>query len=365
MEQRRCIFHYPNPIDVSACVGSAVRPLNMMRALQDSGYIVDEVTGYGQERKKKINKIKENIKKGIKYDFIYSESLTMPTLLSEKNHIPTFPFLDFSFFRFCKKNGVKIGLFYRDIFWRFSLYREAVSKWVSYVTIPFFKHDLRKYNSLLDVVYVPSAQFAEYAKLTAKWVPLPSGGEDRTEISDYMAETAESRLSLFYVGGIVALNDITELVKTVSDIENVKLTVCCPKDAYDSNKELFDSISGSNIEFVHERGAGLEKYYKKADAACLYFPNNDYRDMAMPVKLFEYIGYGKPVISSSKTAAAEYIEEHGIGWTANYGSGQLKELLQRLAADKTEVKVKAAKTAAIAPANTWDARAAQVIADLT
>lgn len=55
-----------------------------------------------KKEKKKIKKIKSNIKEGIKYDFLYSESSTEPTLLTEKNHIPLYPFLDFGFLKYCK-----------------------------------------------------------------------------------------------------------------------------------------------------------------------------------------------------------------------------------------------------------------------
>ena len=121
---KKCIFHIPNSLEGN--YGSHVRPQKMMQAFKDIGYDVDVVMGYGKERKQSIKKIKKNIRAGMKYDFMYSESSTMPTLLTEKNHLPLYPLLDFSFFRFCKKNGIRIGLFYRDIYWKFQIYKESV-----------------------------------------------------------------------------------------------------------------------------------------------------------------------------------------------------------------------------------------------
>ena len=41
-------------------------------------------------------------------------------------------------------------------------------------------------------------------------------------------------------------------------------------------------------------------HYAEADIYCLSFhPNGEYRDMAMPVELLEYIGHGKLIISNS------------------------------------------------------------------
>ena len=103
---KRCIFHYPGKVDSNPKVGSAVRPKMMLEAFKQIGYEVDEVTGSGKERKEKIKKIKKNIKNGTRYDFVYSESRNIPTLLSDDSHIPTHPLQDFSFLRYCKK---KIG----------------------------------------------------------------------------------------------------------------------------------------------------------------------------------------------------------------------------------------------------------------
>lgn len=362
---KRCIFHYPNPINEAPAVGSAVRPLQILKALKACGYVVDEAIGYGADRKKKIKKIEENIKNGVQYDFLYSESLTMPTLLSEENHLPKFLILDFSFFKICKKNGIKIGLFYRDIHWKFPLYRESVKRWVPFVTIPFYKYDLLQYKRLVDILYVPSKLFMNYVDYKARWKPLPSGGKYKI-VNHYKANIENSnKLNLFYVGGLVGLNDISKLIICVSSIAQVELTVCCPRKIWEENKQKFVKILGNNITIIHESGDKLEQYYEKAHIACLYFPNSDYRDMAMPVKLFDYISHGKPIVCSSKTVAAEYINENQLGWIVDYADESLKKLLMRLVNDRKEILEKTINVKKIARENTWKARAEEIIHDLT
>ena len=98
--EKNMIFHIPNYIDLSRKSGSNIRPYKMIKAFENNGYKVDIIKGYGKERKQSIHNVKMKIKKGVKYDFLYSESSTMPTLLTEKNHLPLYPFLDFSFFKF-------------------------------------------------------------------------------------------------------------------------------------------------------------------------------------------------------------------------------------------------------------------------
>lgn len=81
--------------------------MKMIEAFKECGYEVVVVEGYGKERKRQIKEIKSNILKGVKYDFLYSESSTMPTLLTEKNHLPLYPFLVFHFLRFARNMGLK------------------------------------------------------------------------------------------------------------------------------------------------------------------------------------------------------------------------------------------------------------------
>ena len=75
---KRCIFHVPNHINPDGKSGSQVRPIKMLNAFINRGYEVDVIEGYGKERKEALKRIKKRIRQGIQYDFLYSESSTMP-----------------------------------------------------------------------------------------------------------------------------------------------------------------------------------------------------------------------------------------------------------------------------------------------
>ena len=101
------IYHCPFPLDNNATSASGIRPLRMLNAFRVLSCEVDLITGYSIERKKLIAEIKKKIATGVKYDFVYSESSTMPTLLTERHHFPLHPIVDFEFFKFCKKSNNK------------------------------------------------------------------------------------------------------------------------------------------------------------------------------------------------------------------------------------------------------------------
>ena len=138
---KRMIFHIPLKINRERSSASQIRPLKMIEAFKKVGFEVDLVEGYGKERKKQIKKIKKNILDGIEYQFLHCPCSTMPTLLTEKHHFPIYPILDFSFFSFCKKHGIRIGLFYRDIYW---CIRSSNHGWRAKIAKYFHQYDLKK-----------------------------------------------------------------------------------------------------------------------------------------------------------------------------------------------------------------------------
>jgi hypothetical protein len=157
---KKMIFHLPFEPDRKRNSASNLRPFWMLDSFKELGYQVEVVMGNGITRKKQITKIKKDILEGQIFDFVYSESSTMPTLLTESHHLPLFPFLDFGFFRFLKKQKIPIGLFYRDIHWRFDQYKvHPLKKWISRL---FYQYDFKEYKKSLDVIFLPSIEMGKY-----------------------------------------------------------------------------------------------------------------------------------------------------------------------------------------------------------
>lgn len=315
---KRCIFHTPNNVDKDAKSGSSKRPLRMLEAFKENGYIVDVVMGYAKERKKQIEYIKNNIENGVKYDFLYSESSTMPTALTEKNHLPTHPFLDFSFLKYCSKRKIKVGLFYRDIHWMFSHYKNNVSIWKRLITIPFYKYDLYRYRKLIDVLYLASDEVKEYLPpknknskdVRYKIHILPPGCEIEP-ILHYREDN--TKLRIFYVGGISNdLYNFKKLFEVVKDNKKVSLKICCREDDWNKVKDEYEKYLSDNISIVHLTGEKLKECYENTDVCSLLFNENDYMKMAMPVKTFEYLSYNKPIIATEGTVSGEFVKSNKI-----------------------------------------------------
>ena len=369
METRYCIFHVPNHIDPAGKSGSNIRPIKMIEAFKRCGYHVVCVMGYGNERKKAIDCIKKQIESGKKYDFLYSESSTMPTLLTEKNHIPRYPNLDFGFFKYCHRHGIKIGLFYRDIQWKFSVYRDNVKWYKRIFSIPFYKYDLWRYQSLVDLFYLPTKEMSYYLRdkksLLSKMEILMPGCETQNVPPPPNAICTNDLINIFYVGGVDRIYDLTYFLKAVKSLEGkLRVTICCRESEWNMVKARYGPYLSSNIVIVHASGEELNKYYEKADLCCAFAGTGEYMRMAMPVKIFEYLGHLKPIIATKDTAAGNFVEQEGIGWSAEYNVNRLTECLNGIIEHPEILKEKVKNEFKILNLHTWKARSNQVIRDL-
>lgn len=363
---KRCIFHYPHPIENKPGIGSALRPNRMRAAFENIGYQVDEVSGYGKQRKDAIDKIKHNIESGIVYDFVYSESVNIPMMLAEQDHLPRYPFLDFSFFKFCRKHKIPVGLFYRDMHWRFSLYRKSVSIWKQMITQPLFRYDLSMYRKHVDILYVPSLELGEFIQHPTIR-QLPPGGQEQKEVlaRRAAAQPEQGKLRVFYVGNVLGVYDVTDFCKAVANTPGVYLTICTPQTSWEAAKHRYQPYLCDRIKVVHKSSDELQPYYEEADVFCCCLENNEYTRMAMPIKAFESISFGVPVLVTEGIVVGRLIEEAGAGWTAPNDAQAFSSLLDTLLKDSKEVQEKTKNVLSIAPRHTWECRAQQVADDLT
>lgn len=355
------IFHHPLPLHKNATSASGIRPLKMIQAFEKLGYEVNDITGYGKERKEKIEILKQRIIRGEQFEFIYSESSTQPTLLTEKNHLPLYPFLDFNFFKFCKSYDIQIGLFYRDIYWLFSEYDKSLPFFKKNVAKFFYKYDLKKYNELVDIVYLPSMRMAKYIPTISqdKFKALPPGHDEYESLE---SKTNIDKIELFYIGGLGSHYQMHKLFTVLKKFPKIHFVLCTRENEWQNAKDEY--ALSENISIVHKNGEELKKFYKKADITMLFVKPQEYWEFAAPVKLYEYIGKEKPIITSKGTLAGKFVEENSIGWTIEYKEEDLEKLFERLQQKASEINLKKENIKKIKAKHSWKARASQVQKEL-
>ena len=354
------IFHVPNKIMPEMKSASHIRPLKMLEAFEEIGYEVDYVMGDANTRKEQIKRIKDKINSGVVYDFMYSESSTMPTLLTEIHHLPTHPFLDFGFFKFVKNAGIKIGLFYRDIYWKFPLYKESVSGFKYHLAVAMYKYDLKEYVKYLDILYLPSMAMAKYLPKELRVISkaLPPGYPLSVNYNKQI-----SGVKMIYVGGIGGLYDLRKFVETVNELESIELTICCRENEWNAYKNSYPSLN-KNISVVHLSGDELKREMDKSNLGVLCLEPNEYRDFAVPYKLFEYMGNNLPILTSKGTATADFVDENKIGFSVEYDKISIRKILEDIEMNPNVLDEKIKQIEEIKVNHTWTARAEQVVNEL-
>lgn len=356
------IFHHPLPLDPNAQSASGIRPLQMLQAFEDLGCHVDVVSGYSRDRKKAIASIKKQIAQGKKYAFMYAESSTAPTALTDRHHLPLHPWMDAGFFWFCKNNGIPIGLFYRDIYWRFSNYSANLNTIKMIGAKLAYNFDLMVYNRTLKKLYLPSLEMKRHVPLVDSRVfaALPPG-HSQSGLSKPKNDSAALRV--FYVGGMSSHYQMHELFKAISSMPEVDLTVCTRASEWKAVQSDYPLLT-PNIKIIHESGKAMERVLMDCDIASLFVLPQDYWNFAVPLKLFDYIGFEKPVLASKKTWAGDFVQKNNIGWVLEYNETALINFLQDLIKNKSKLSIFHENLRTVAKQNSWKARAQQVIQDL-
>lgn len=129
---------------------------------------------------------------------------------------------------------------------------------------------------------------------------------------------SEKKDEVCYVGGIALIRGIKEMVKAMEYTNNIKLNLA----GSFSEKDIEDEVKGyKGWDNVNELGfldrKGVFDLYKKSKAGIVTLhPIINYLD-ALPVKMFEYMATGLPVISSDIKLWKDIIEGNNCGICVN------------------------------------------------
>jgi glycosyltransferase involved in cell wall biosynthesis len=348
--------------------GSDLRPAKLLQAFRQLGYDVDVVAGPAAARKQSIERVKREILAGARYEFLYAEPPTTPTLLNEPHHFPAHPLLDYRLLRFCHSRGIPVVLFYCDVQWRLPGYASRVG-WPKYlVMLPFFHLDLLVYRRTVDAFLVPDRgmlpQIAGWVSERPSWASMP--GFDPAETPTRREQRgAGEPLRLFYVGGISPpVYDLTPLLRgsAYASAQGVRheLTICCRQAEWQNRPAGYDRYLGVNVKVVHNRNRQeLIDLYSRHDVAVMPYGTLN-SDWAMPVKFSEAIGMGLPVLAGSGTATARVAAEQGIGWSVGSDEEDLSALLGKI--DGAEYERVRAAVKRVQPEYSWVGRAGEIVA---
>lgn len=314
---------YINYIDMNNPIsGSSVRPVKLYNAMLELGYEVELVTGVihrgdSATRKKYLKQVLQKIRKE-KIDFCYIESMTMPLFRGTN-------FYEYRFIKKIRKMGIPIALFYRDVYWKFK--KTFKMKGLrQYLLARFQKRDVAFYKKNIDVVFLPSVQMNKYLGFKRIY-PLPPGCEAKevSSINNFHNQ-------IIYVGGVsysYGTDLLIDAMRIVNKTKQVNLKLVCRQDELAWLKPYLKETDCKWLTILNLKANELSKHYDESDFAICSHRKNEYHDFCMPVKLFEYISYCKPILANGCKSMSDIILENHIGYIANDNAEDMaKNILQ-------------------------------------
>ena len=176
------------------------------------------------------------------------------------------------------------------------------------------------------------AYLKEYPELLNRSaILMPGCAEYDVDAVQAISDLTAKKLEILYVGGIDRIYDLTVFFQAMQQMpDQVHAYVCCREKEWENAKSKYLPYMSEKISIIHESGQGLEPYYKKADICCAFAGEGDYMRMAMPIKVFEYLGHYIPIIATKDTAAGKFIEKENLGWSIEYNQEALKQCLHNI-----------------------------------
>ena len=365
------IFHAPFPLQPGRLAASILRPLAMRQAFADLGYRVMEVTGYAAQRRQAMRRVRAAIAAGAAPAFVYGENATIPNALTEPRHLPPHPLLDLSFFRDCQRAGVPVGIFYRDVYWRFPQFRKGINPILEAGLQATYRGELLAYQRLGIHLFLPSRAMGrhipfltpERASALPPGAPaVEAGGGSRPTGGAPVAE----ELDLLVVGVRQDNYRLDACLRAVSQTPGTRVTLCVRQETWEETREHYAPLlPAGRADVVHRSGSELLPLYERADLGVLFTEPNPYWDFAVPYKLYEYLAHELPVIAVRGTQTGRLVQEMGIGWVLEYDAGALSALLRHLREAPEEIEAVRRRMREVLPSQTWQARARQVAEELT
>lgn len=333
--------------------GSSVRPQRIYEAFQKAGFEVELLSGLQKHMRKRWGRVFHEflrIRRNLP-DFCYVEPPSGPF----------FNFCDHLLLIYLKARKVPIGLFYRDAYWKLPE-RWHIKRAKRFFLTLMHRFDLFVFRHTCKIVYFPTPSMAEMFNLPHKGLLPPAGNDIVLPPHDFSGRA-------LYVGGL-SLFYGTEMMLRAFDRLNgsmnrkISLTVVCREKEMGDYFKPYQNAAWLNV--VHASGdEALLPFYENSDFALYPSRSDIFVDFCMPIKLFEYLSRGLPVVVTKNSETASFVEKNGIGAVSECSAESLADTIASLCTDPARLAAyRENAVKALRGGNLWKHRVDQIYRDL-
>jgi len=286
------------------------------------------------------------------FDLVYIESKLHP--LTKKNRF---------LLRLIRKKSTYISYYYRDIFWRFDIEKDSYSseKWEKIKRN--HRNDLIFLDELLDLFYFQSISFGRMFDLKTKIAFLPPGGSVRE-----IEYNSEDRNGAIYVGGFdrrYGAEFLLDAFDRINKEKNIKLRLIIREKELILMSHLVDQYKEKAwLEIIHANESQLDRYMNESRIAIITLFNEDYNNLIIPVKIFEYASFGLPILSTKNNEISSFIQNEEIGEITDFSADEFAERFLSLYDDYNRLNLYSTNCLSLIKNKaSWTKRTEQIIRD--
>ena len=349
-------------INEPAKSGSSLRPKKMLEAFEQMQLKIKVLQGANNKRAQRRRNVKEILK--------WLDSNKPRMCYVEPPSGPFFCSIDLKLLKKLKKMEVPIGLFYRDVYWKYPKIYENINiiKKIKLIIIKQMQlRDLRVFERTLSIVFSSSESMFKALEIDQKYCMLPPGCiQCNLDFIDKDIERILNNqiLTYLYVGGASVRYGSKLLLRAFEKVNRdkicAKLIFICPEQQW-RILEFSSEASCKWLQVLHIHEEALAQIYKKADVCVSPILKNDYNDIVIPIKLYEYMSYAKPILATNCTETQRIIQSYDIGWITCDTVDALFEEIVRLNKNRSEIINKKKHIVGVIEKNTWSIRAQKVV----
>jgi glycosyltransferase involved in cell wall biosynthesis len=241
-------------------------------------------------------------------DYMYVEALASPLY-----------FYDYRFMDFIKKNNVPIFPFIRDLYWKYpgSLKETRWNKaWFNHC-----EDELQWYLKNATEMLFPSDEMTSAVDFENKSILPPAGDPSRC-----LDPHLPSEKTVTFVGGISQKMGIDILVKAMEIVIQEHPDAQC-NIVGNGDMDIINHFSKKTyISHLPNRTYfDVPQILADSDLTVIPRPNIPHNDFAIPVKLFDYMSSGRPVVATNCQSTAKFIQNEQIGIVTEDNPGSLAE----------------------------------------
>ena len=224
------------------------------------------------------------------------------------------------------------------------------------------KRDIKTFQRNIDQFYMPSIKACEEIEkfyIFNNIKELPPGTENN-QIQDL-----KNTKTAIYVGASSYQYGTDLLIASYNSLwekgYRYKLIIVTREAEW--RKMYPEGLGYEWLEVHHTSGMDLKQLYEQADCAILPMRKSYYSDLSYSIKLFEYLSYGKPIISNDFEMMGAFVRKYNCGMIYNDEENGLENAIATFYKSR-EIREKLYKNVIEAcNKNLWRERVREIIKD--